>query len=150
MIFLRTASLLAAASFMVSACASDRIDYGGTMSPVAVPDLTGHCDDWERTQTVAPEYPDELAFFLRMAQRNDTSYLAEFKYDITPAGETANIEFVEPSYFLSHEALKSAILAGGEAIDEWRFSHTGYGPPLHAENCRSAIDFLLGWREHPR
>ena len=126
-----------AAAGALCACASDRVDFGGVMSPASSPSDAVACDQaaWSVAERVQPEYPRQLMTFLYLNQsRRDVRELT-FSYDINPDGETRNIRFVSPEAFLDHRATQSAILAAAEALAQFRYDWAGAGAPAYTQGC---------------
>ncbi|MCP2680121.1 energy transducer TonB [Maricaulaceae bacterium NA33B04] len=130
---------------IAGACASERIDFGGVMSPIDRPSATTACDQsgWQIDETVRPEYPRALISFLYLNQtRNDVRELV-YSFDINEDGEPKNIRFVDPLEYMDHRALQSAVLAGGEALDQWTFKSVHPDGPVYAVGCRQQFNFGL-------
>lgn len=126
-----------------TACASNRVDFGGVMAPSERPVERVACSEagWAVDERVSPEYPDQLMTFLYINQdRRDVREL-EFTFDINEAGETRNIRFVSPERYLEHRATQSAILAAAEALAQWDYAWEGSGAPVYAEACAVAFSF---------
>ena len=130
---------------LAAACGSERIDFGGVMSPIDRPESVTTCAEagWRTDQTVRPDYPRALVNFLYLNQtRNDVRELV-YSFDINEEGEPKNIRFVDPLHYMDHRALQTAVLAGGEALDQWRFRSTNSQGPVYAVGCRQQFNFGL-------
>lgn len=128
---------------VLSACASNRVDFGGVMSQAAVPAQTVSCEDasWTLAHEVDPEYPRALMHFLFFNQtRADTRNLV-YTFDINERGETRNIVFDQPRHYLEHRALQYAILSGAEALSEFRYAHDGQDRPIYTTGCVNTVTF---------
>jgi hypothetical protein len=132
-----------AAAAMLCACASNRVDFGGVMSPLDVPANATFCAEaaWRPVERIEPVYPDDLAMFLFAAQDASGVRSFLFNFDITETGSTANIRFVEPAAYTSHATMRKAILSSAEAIAQWRYETSGEA--LHATGCSVRLRFAL-------
>lgn len=129
-------------ALLLSACASNRVDFGGVMSPVDVPVDSVRCarSDWRNVERVEPVYPPELSTFLYMRQDRTSLQSLQFNFDVDETGSTANIRFREPVEYTRHATMRKAILASAEAIAQWRYETDGEA--VHAAGCRVQMDFL--------
>lgn len=127
----------------LTACASNRVDYGGVMSSLERPAQTVSCADasWTLASEVEPEYPRALMHFLFFNQtRADTRNLV-YRFDINEVGETRNIVFERPQSYLDHRALRTAILSGAEALAQFRYAHNGQDDPIYTTGCVNTVTF---------
>ncbi len=129
-------------AFLLSACASNRVDFGGVMSPVDAPVDAIRCtgSGWRNAARVEPVYPPELATFLYMRQDRTNLRSLRFNFDIDETGSTANIRFREPAEYTRHATMRKAILASADAIAQWRYETDGEA--VYATGCSVQMDFL--------
>lgn len=131
---------------LLCGCASTRVDFGGVMSPQAVPASAVQCEDvaWRNVERVPPVFPMDLVrfFYFRQDQSRLTPLL--FSFDVDEVGSTANIRFLEPASYTRHATLRKAILSSAEAISQWHFEHDGEA--THVTGCTAQMDFTYEMR----
>ncbi|WP_421856455.1 hypothetical protein [Oceanicaulis sp.] len=115
--------IIAASSLSLMACASDRVDYGGTLHPVPMTNTAKACDSSARERVAyrAPDYPDALLSFLWLVHDDLDSRSLLFQYDIAADGRPVNIRYVGEERYINHDSYRTAVRAGAEAIADWRY-----------------------------
>lgn len=139
------------AALVLAGCASDRVDFGGVMSPAEPGANAIACRDSEFTPDVRhpPVYPGEVLAFLFYSQTYEDRRLLPFRFDIDAQGRTANIRFTGPENYHSHGALRQLVLASAEAIDEWTYAWPAQSEPIFTTGCQTSFDMhaQFGGRE---
>lgn len=140
---LRLSAFVLAATVMVSGCASNRVDHGGIMAAGDVPAGAVACEGagWEADQLAQPSYPSQLITFLYLNQTRTDARRLTYSFDISPEGQTRNIQFRSPLSYTDHASLRTAVLSGAEAIAASTYRYTGPGAPRYAQGCSTVITF---------
>lgn len=123
------------ALLLLAGCAgTNGIEYGGVLLPLDVPGSAVSCDEslMTRSHHVPVEIPGDVIHFYMIADHNGLDRVP-IQYDVTLAGETANLKFVGSKRYLEHRTRQKLITAVGEAVAQWRFEWNG--SPRYGVGC---------------
>jgi len=142
-----------ACGLATAGCAGTGIEMGGVDAPAERPAETVDCAELDMTRfnkLPKPEFPEELAMFLFLGQKEVSYDPLLFSYDIDPAGNTANIRFAGHSSYLEHGTYQEVIRRSGETIAKWSYDWGSDPGPRFATGCRTQINYVADWRERYR
>ena len=142
---LRRLAVAGSLAALLAGCVGQRVEYGFTERPMAVPENAISCGEgmWERTVTVQPAYPRALFILDRLSPdgHHGRSRSFDIRYDITPDGKIANMRHEGPEWQLRHEAMQQTIDLTTDAVERWEFEWRGDGPARHARDCLAQFNF---------
>lgn len=138
-------ALLAAASVLgLTACTSDRVDFGGIASPLA---LNGPAIDCDTAGLVLAErgaltFPNSLLNVAYFSQNRDGFRLnVPFRFDVSPEGDVVNAQFTGDQSVTHLRSRRDAIRFGTEWIlsSQYEWPHGSNGQ--YARGCTETVSF---------
>ncbi len=135
------ASILALAA---SACASDRVDFGGIANPL---ELTGRTVDCQTAGVVMTQrgpvtYPNSLLSRAYYAQSRDGfRVVVPFTFDVSRTGDVVNLQFSGNQDMTRDGAERDAILFASESLLESEFEWTNPVDAQYATGCENSVTF---------
>ncbi len=128
---------------LLSACASDRVDWGGVANPMPLPSEVVDCASADLAMTEQGElvFPASL---LRRAYytQNREGFRVElpFTYDVTPNGEAINVVFAGDEAMTRDSAMRDAILFAANSILDSKFAWPDGAGAQYASGCEANIN----------
>ena len=141
---MRIALITAASVLGLSACASDRVDFGGVANPMALSGPVVECDsaDVELTARDALVFPNSLLSIAYYSQNREGFRVdVPFTYDITPQGEVVNAQFTGDPDMTRSSARRDAILFAANWLLSSQFEWAPGSGGQYARGCTETVNF---------
>ncbi len=141
---MRKIAIAITAMLGASACASDRVDFGGVANPVA---LTGQVVDCETAGVVMTErapvtFPNSLLSRAYYAQVRDGFRVeVPFTFDVSRAGDVVNVRFSGDPEMTRDSAERDAILFGADSLMASEFEWQSNSRAQYATGCTDVVTF---------